>query len=460
MVAEKLPPHDVEAEEAVVASLLVDTEAVYHVAPILKRDDFFREKNAWAYEACLALFDRNEAINQVTVAHELARRERLDEVGGAAYLSRLVAELPTAVGVEHYAQIVKRDAVYRQLVQRSAQIAQLAYQGGPDLEGALSRAEGLILTLRGGERLRDFVHIRDILGDYWEQAGAEADGPRFQGHVLMGFEDLDTLLGGLKRSDLIILAARPSLGKTSLGLNVARNAAVDQQKPKRVAIFSLEMAAGQLAQRLLASESGVDSTRLRLGEHTEREERRIMHALGTLAQTEIYVDDTPVLTVTEIRGKAIRLYREKGLDLVIVDYLQLIHGAGRADNRVQEISYISRSLKELARELNVPVIAVSQLSRAPEMRTPHIPQLSDLRESGSIEQDADVVMFIYREDVYVGREQWQVSHPEAAGDAYPAGIAQIIIAKHRNGPTGTVHLRFLQRIAKFESLLVREEAPV
>jgi len=276
--------------------------------------------------------------------------------------------------------------------------------------------------------------------------------------VRTGFVDLDTLLGGLKHSDLIVLAARPSLGKTSLGLNITRNAAVGQGA--RVAIFSLEMAAEQLAQRLLASESDVDSTRLRLGQHTEREERRLMHALGTLAQAEIYVDDTAVPTVMEIQAKAKRLHREKGVDLVIVDYLQLIRGEGRNDNRVQEVGHISRSLKGLARELDVPVIAVSQLSRAPEMRTPHIPQLSDLRESGSIEQDADVVAFIYREDVYVAREQWQASHPEASGDTYPAGIAQIIVAKHRNGPTGTVHLRFRQRIAKFEDLLVREEEPV
>ena len=458
MVAEKLPPHDVEAEDAIVASLLVDSEAIHHVAPIVKPEDFFREKNAWAYAACLALFDRNEAINQVTVAHELARRERLEEIGGAAYLSRLVAELPTAVGVEHYARIVKRDAIYRQLIQRSAQIAQMAYQGGPDLEGALVRAEGLILNLRGGERLRDFVHISEVLDNYWEQAGSEAEGPRFQGHVRTGFVDLDTLLGGLKHSDLIVLAARPSIGKTSLGLNVARNAAVGQGG--RVAIFSLEMAAEQLAQRLLASESGVDSTRLRLGEHTEREERRLMHALGTLAQAEIYIDDTAVPTVMEIQSKAKRLHREKGVDLVVVDYMQLIRGEGRNDNRVQEVGYISRALKGLARELDVPVIAVSQLSRAPELRTPHIPQLSDLRESGSIEQDADVVMFIYREDLYVAKEQWQASHPEAAGDAYPAGIAQIIVAKHRNGPTGSVHLRFRQRVARFEDLLVREEEPV
>ena len=308
------------------------------------------------------------------------------------------------------------------------------------------------------EERRDFVHIREVLDEYWDQAEAEAAGLPFQGHVRTGLVDLDTLLGGLKGGNLIVLATRPSLGKTSLGLNIARNAAVGQGA--RVAIFSLEMTAERIAQRLVASESGIDSTRLCVGDHTEREERRLMHALGTLAGAEIYVDDTPVLGIMEIRGKALRLHREKGLDLVFVDYLQLLHGGGRGDNRVQEISYISRALKELARELDAPVIAASQLSRAPELRTPHIPQLSDLRESGSIEQDADVVAFIYREDVYIGREQWQASHPEASGDTYPAGIAQIIVAKHRNGPTGTVHLRFRQQIAKFEDLLVREEEPV
>ena len=461
MVAEKLPPHDIDAEEAVVASLLVDPEAIYRVAPVVKPEDFFREKNAWAYEACLALWDRNEAINQVTVAHELARRGRLEEVGGAAYLSRLVTELPTPIGVEHYASIVRRDAVYRRLISAAAQITQIAYQGGPDLDAVLGRAEAMVLSLRSGERLKDFVHIRQVLERYWEESlGAEARGEpvALTTNIRTGFAELDTVLGGLKRSDLIVLAARPSLGKTSLALNIARNAAVGQGA--RVAIFSLEMAAEQLAQRLLASESGVDSTRLRLGEHNEREERSVMHALGVLSGTEVYVDDTPVLTMTEIRGKALRLQREKGLNLVIVDYLQLIHGAGRNDSRVQEVSYITRALKELAREMDAPVIAVSQLSRAPELRTPHIPQLSDLRESGSIEQDADVVVFIYREDVYIAREQWQAAHPESPGNAFPAGIAQIIVAKHRNGPTGTVSLRFRQKVAKFEDLLVRQEEPV
>jgi replicative DNA helicase len=453
MLTERLPPHDIEAEEAVIASLLVDSDAIYKVAAILQPDDFFREKNAWAYEACFALWERNETINEVTVGHELARRDRLEQIGGLAYLSRLVTELPTPIGVEHYAGIVKRDAVYRRLIEAASRITQMAYSGGPDLDGTLARAESLLLSLSSGKRLSDFVHIRDVLDGFWEGPGLEAFKGGLQGSVRTGFMDLDTLLGGLKRADLIVLAARPSLGKTSLALNIARNAAVGQNA--KVAIFSLEMAAEQLVQRLLASESGVDSTRLRLGLHTEAEERRVMNALGILSAIDIYVDDSAVQRVTEIRSKALRLHRDQGLDLVIVDYLQLIHGTERGDNRVQEISLISRSLKELARELDVPVIAVSQLSRAPEMRSPHIPMLSDLRESGSIEQDADVVVFIYREDVYVRKEDWELAHPE--GNPYPAGDAQIIIAKHRNGPTGTIHLRFRQKLARFEDLLLRDE---
>ena len=453
MQSERLPPHDIEAEEAVIASILVDDEAIHKVAPILRPDDFFREKNAWTYEVCLSLWDRNEAINEVTVGHELARRERLEQVGGLAYLSRLVTELPTPIGVEHYARIVKRDATYRRLIEVAGKINQMAYIGGADLESALARSENMILSISSDQRLRDFVHIKDVLDGYWEGPGMEAFKGGLQGNIRTGFMDLDTLLGGLKRSDLVILAARPSLGKTSLALNIARNSAVGQNA--KVAIFSLEMAAEQLVQRLLSSESGVDSTRLRLGLHTEAEERRVMNALGILSGVDIYVDDSAVQRVTEIRSKALRLHREKGLDLIIVDYLQLIAGTERGDNRVQEISYISRALKGLARELDVPVLAVSQLSRAPEMRSPHIPMLSDLRESGSIEQDADVVVFIYREDVYVRKEDWDMTHPD--GSPYPAGDAQIIIAKHRNGPTGTLHLRFRQKLARFEDLLLRDE---
>ena len=453
IAVEKLPPHDIDAEEAVIASLLVDGEAIFKVAPILRPEDFFREKNHWAYDACLTLWDRGEAINQITLAHELARRGRLDELGGVAYLSQLVTELPTPLGVEYYAQIVQRDAVYRRLIDAAGKITQVGYQGGADLSAALAHAEGLLAAVRGEKLVSDFVHIRELLERHVE--AAEGEGTEAAaGHIRSGFMDLDTLLGGLKRSDLVILAARPSLGKTSLALNIARNAAVGQQAT--VAIFSLETAGEQLAQRLLAAESNVDSTRLRLGTHSEAEERRIMQAMGVLANANIFVDDSAVLRMPEMRGKAWRLSREHRLDLVIIDYLQLMHGGVFAENRVQEISYISRSLKELARELKAPVIAVSQLSRAVEARATHIPMLSDLRESGSIEQDADVVMFIYREDTYVRKDEWQRMHPDRPGDSYPAGIVQIIVAKHRNGPTGTIHLRFREKVARFEDLLVQE----
>jgi replicative DNA helicase len=452
VVAERVPPFDVEAEEAVLASLLVDEDAIYKIQSIVRPEDFYREHNRWVYEACLALWDRTESINQVTVAHELTRQSRLDDIGGPAFLSRIVGELPTPIGVEHYARIVQRDGIYRGLIGATRQIAEMAYEGGPRLEAVLSRAEELILALHSGDKFRDFAHIRQLLEQYLEVPGIDSRGASLVGHIRTGFVDLDTLLGGLKRSDLVIVAARPSLGKTSLTLNIARNSAVGQGA--RVAIFSLEMAAEQLAQRLLASESGVDSTRLRLGEHNEAEERKIMHAMGVLAEAEIYIDDTAVQRVTEIRAKAHRLHREKPLDLIVVDYLQLIQGGGyRSDNRVAEVSEISRALKGLARELDVTVLACSQLSRAPEQRVPHIPMLSDLRESGSIEQDADTVVFIYREDVYVTEDQWQAMHPDRP---FPEGIAQVIVAKHRNGPTGNIHLRFRKHLTRFEDLAVLE----
>ena len=464
--AEKLPPHDIEAEEAVIASLLVDPEAIYRVAPVLKPDDFFREKNAWAFEACLALWERNESINQITVSHELARRGRLEEVGGAAYLSRLVTELPTSVGVEHYAALVQRDSSYRRLISAAGQIAQMAYHAGPDVGNVLARAETLIAAIRQGESIRDFVHVKELLEGYLASADAVTGSVAAQARAITtGFMDLDTLLGGLKRSDFIVVAARPSVGKTSLALNFARNASMRQGA--NVGIFSIEMANEQIVQRLLAAESGVDSTRLIFGSHSDREQGKIVNALGVLSELNVYFDDTAMLSVAEMRAKARRLDlelrarsrgqdAEHGLDMLIVDHLQLMHGGGRQDNRVQEVSYITRSLKELARDLDVPVIACSQLSRAAEARPTHVPQLSDLRDSGSIEQDADVVMFIYREEKHVTREDWQRQHPDRPNENYPAGIAQIIVAKHRNGPTGTIHLRFREKIARFEDLLVRE----
>jgi replicative DNA helicase len=459
VVLEKLPPHDIAAEEAVVAACLVDSEAIFKVAPIVRPEDFFREKNNWVFDAVRTLWDRNEAINQITVGHELARRDRLEQIGGPAYLAQLVADLPTVVGIEYYAQIVARDAVYRRLIQAAGNIAQKAYEGGADLESVLGWSETQLMALRTGEALRDFVHIRTLLEKYLEDAGLEGDAAAAGPQVIRtGFIDLDTLLGGMKRSDLVIVAARPSMGKSALAMAFARNAAVAQKA--KVAVFSLEMSSDQLAQRLLASEANVDSTRLRLGEHTEAEERRIMHAMGVLAGCDIFIDDTAVLTVGDMRGKVMRLQREHGLDLLVIDYLQLMQGSmGRNDNRVQEISLISRTLKTVARELNVPVVALSQLSRAVESRTPHIPMLSDLRESGSIEQDADVVMFIYREDYYTRKEEWEASNPDRPAKSFPAGIAQVIVAKHRNGPVGNVDLRFVHKTAKFEDLMVRDDEP-
>jgi len=445
LVAEKLPPHDIEAEEAVVGSLLVDGDAIYKIASFLTPEEFYREKNLWVYEACFSLYERNEPIDQVTVAHELGRQGRLEAVGGAAYLSHLVSIVPTSVHVEHYGQTVHRLGVMRRLINAASQIAAIGYEAGPDLDESLGRAENILFRLRHVQSRRDFIHIRRLLDRYIEESEVTSH-LEAGAAVHIGFPALDDFLGGLQRSDMIVLAARPSLGKTSLALNIARNAAIKQKA--HVAIFSLEMAWEQVVQRLLSSESGVDTKRLRLGQYTEAEEERIMEATGVLSEAPIHIDDSPALRIVEMRSKARRLHFEQGIDLVIVDYMQLIRGDGR-DSRVQEIGEISRSLKELARELDVPVIAVSQLSRASEWRASHRPQLSDLRESGAIEQDADVVLFIYRDDLYITKDDWERLHPDAP---YPKGIAEIMIAKHRNGPTGTVSLRFRDTTAKFESL--------
>ena len=457
VTAEKLPPHDLDAEKAVVASLMVDPEAIYRVVTILTPEDFFRDEHRWIYEACRDLWQRGEAVNQVTVAHELARRGLLDQAGGTAYLSQLVAELPTPLVAEHYARIVQRDSVYRRLLQAAQEIAQEAYRADdPDIARVLARAEARIAAVRQVQEVRDFVHLSEVL-EGWQKTQAALTGPvaAEARAITTGYMDLDTLLlGGLRRSELIVVAARTGLGKTSLLLNFARNAALRQRAV--VAIFSLEMAAEQLAQRLLAMESGVDSARIGSGVISDRDERLIARALTRLSEAAVYIDDSPVLTVAEMRAKARRLQVERGLDMIMVDYLQLVRPDMRLENRVQEVSYVSRSLKALARDLDVPVVAAAQLSRAADVRASHIPQLSDLRESGSIEQDADVVMFIYREAAYVRREEWEEMHRDKPGKAYPAEDAQIIVAKHRNGPTATVHLRFRQRFARFEDLLVQE----
>jgi len=452
--SDKLPPHDVDAEEAVIGSLLIDGMAIHKIASFLDQEDFYGERNQWIYGACLALSQRDEAINQITVAQELDRQKKLEDCGGAAYLSHLISIVPTSLDVEHYAQIVYRLSVMRHLINAGSQITSLGYEADPDVEASLSRAEDILFRLRHGQTPRDFVHIRQVLDKYFEAAAPEAadkEGHLKIPYVLSGFTGLDEFLGGFQRSDLIIVAGRPSMGKTSLALNIARNAAVDQGAC--VALFSVEMGQESLVLRLLSSESGVNLKQVRLGLHSEREEKGIMNATGILSEAPIYIDDSPQLRVVEMRSKARRLYYEHGINLIIVDYLQLMMGNGRGENRVQEISFISRSLKAIARDLDVPVIAVSQLSRAVEWRSSHVPQLSDLRESGSIEQDADVVIFVNREEnYYPSKEAWLADHPD---EPFPPPT-DIIIAKHRNGPTGQIHLHFRSKLAKFENIANEE----
>ncbi len=451
-MAEKLPPHDIDAEEAVIGSLLIDGKSIFQITSLLPDSSYFyHERNQWLYEACLALYQRDEGINQITLAQELDRLGKLETCGGAAYLSHLVSIVPTSLDIEHYAQIVYRLALSRRLIEAARQIEAVGYGADPDVENSLSRAESILLGVRHGETPGDFVHIRQVLDKYFEAVPAPEDvnnGPIT--HVLTKFNGLDEMLGGLQPSDLIIVAARPSMGKTSLILNIARNAALEQGAC--VALFSLEMAREPLVLRLLSSESGVNLSHIRLGLHTEAEEKRVMDATGILSEAKIYIDDSPRLRLAEMRSKARRLFYEQGVNLLIVDHLGLIDG--QMKDRVQEISQISRALKGLARELNIPVIAVSQLSRASEWRAEHKPQLSDLRDSGSIEQDADVVVFIYREEYYSpDREEWEAKH---IGENYPEGLAEIIIAKHRNGPIGQVNMRFVPRLARFENIANQE----
>ena len=449
MYAERLLPHDVDAEESVVGSILIDSLALTGVSSFLTSADFYLAKTRSSFEACLAIFDRGEAINQVTVAHQLSLMGRLEEVGGASYLGHLVSTVPTSVHIEHYARIVQRASTMRQLISAAGNIATIGYEGSADPDSSLDRAEKLLYEIRSGRGTRDFVHIRQVLDTFMEEGpvlDVSADG--YAGPVPTGFSDLDELLGnGLQRSDMVVLAARPSLGKSSLAFNIVRNAA---GQGFRVGVFSLEMSAEQIGIRLVAGEAGVDSHRMRIDMLNEREMKRKLDAIGVLSDLPLYIDDTPIQGVVEIRGKAIRLKSERGLDLIVVDYLQLIGDmSGRRENRAQEMGEISRSLKGLARDLNVPLVACSQLNRAIENRPSHRPILSDLRESGSIEQDADIVAFIHREDQHTTRDEWEKRHPT---DPYPENVAELLIAKHRNGPTGTIPLYFRQDVVRFESL--------
>ena len=435
---ERLPPHNLDAEQSLLGRLLIDRDAIIRVAAFVKPEDFYAPANGTVYRAVLDLYNRREPTDVVTLTDELGRRDQLEAVGGAAYLSALVSAVPTAVHVEYYGRIVERTATLRRLIDAGTQIVTIGYRDGVETEDALDAAERAVFEVSQKRQTKDFVAVADVLDrffdqiDYLQQHRGEVVG------VGTGFADLDQLLGGLQRSDLVIVAARPSMGKTSLALGLAHGAAIAHGKT--VGVFSLEMSAEQLVQRLLAMETGVDAHRLRLGQIDDTEWDRISRAFGRLAEAQVFIDDQAAASVMDVRSKARRLQAEHGLDLLVVDYLQLMTGR-RSENRVQEISEISRGLKGLARELNIPVVALSQLSRAVETRADHRPMLSDLRESGSIEQDADVVLFIYREDKY-------------EEDSDKRGIAEIIVAKHRNGPVGSVNLRFFERTARFADLEV------
>ena len=449
LYAERLLPHNVEAEEALIGSLLIDGDCIARIAPMLRPGDFYRERNQLCYDAAMALSNRNQAIDQTTLAGELARTEKLELAGGMAYLSHLVSITPTSVHAEDYAGIVSRTAAMRKLIAAGSRIAELGYGDTDDLDTTLRQAEDALYAVRNTTQQRDFQSFRDIFDRYLQEQQSYVDDllTGTAAPVMSGFADLDEVLGGFQRSDLVILAARPSVGKSTLGLNMAMANAKTGQK---CAIFSLEMTADQLAIRALAAETGIDSHRIRLGLYTQSQEQLIINAIGELSELPIYIDDTPYQGMVEIRGKARRLDLDRGVDLIMVDYLQLVQGQHRGGpvNRVQEITEISRSLKVMAGELNTAVIACSQMSRMVENRPSHRPQLSDLRDSGSIEQDADIVAFIHREDLYTTEEEWSQTHP---GQEYPRNIAEIIVAKNRKGPTGSVRLEFRDHLVRFDS---------
>jgi replicative DNA helicase len=432
---ERSLPADITAERATLGSILLDRDAIIAIASWLPAEYFYLEKHAWIYEAMLACFNQRIPPDMSTVADELRRNERLELVGGIMYLGELSAEVPTPVHIEYYARIVERTALLRRLIEAGGRISALGYNERDDVEQTLDKAEAELFQVSQRRAMQDFVHIRRVIDTYFEQINSLEEERADLVGIPTGYIDLDKLTGGMQRSDLVIIAARPSVGKTALALSMVYNVAVKANHT--VAIFSLEMSREQLVQRLLAMHTGIDTQRLRTG-NIAREMPTIIEAMGVLSEASIYIEDTPGLSIMEVRSRARRLQSQAGIDMIIVDYLQLMQ-ANRTDNRVQEVSEISRGLKALARELNVPVLALSQLSRAVEGRVNRVPLLSDLRESGSIEQDADIVMFIYREELY-------------DKDTDKKGIAEIHLAKHRNGPLGVVPLRFENNTTTFQNL--------
>ena len=443
---DQLQPHNIDAEEAVLGALLIDQDAILAISSSLTPNDFFIGKNGWIYEAILAVHRRNQPVDLVVVQDELEQRGRLDGVGSAPALTELSINTPTSMHIAHYAGIVKRTSNLRKLISGAAEITKLAYGNEAEADEILDQAEQLIFSIGSEQTKRDLRAIGDAMPEFHDIIARRSEHQDALVGVSTGLKDLDRLLGGLQKSDLVILAGRPAMGKTSLGISTALHAA--QRCGKRVAVFSLEMSEEQILARLVAAYSGLNSQKVRLGRFNEDEWPIFNQATAMLENAPIFVDDTPAISAMELRSKARRLDAEYGIDLVIVDYLQLMMIGGdvssKSDNRQQEISKISGSLKQLARELNVPVLALSQLSRACESRSDKRPMLSDLRDSGSIEQDADVVMFVYRDEVY---------NPDTE---FP-NVAEIIVSKHRNGPTGMFSVYFKKALAQFVDLDIRVE---
>jgi replicative DNA helicase len=435
----KLPPQNIEAEQSILGGILIENEAVNRVMEILDADDFYRDAHRKIFNALINLSERDEPADLITLTNELRKIDQLDFIGGASYLASLIDSVPTAANIEYYAKIVKEKAILRKLIQTSTDIITQSYEDRGDVEGFLDEAERAIFEISEKRVKPSFYSIREIVKESFATIERLFKKKELVTGVPSGFKELDRMTAGFQPSDLIIIAGRPSMGKTAFCLNVAQYAAIENKIP--VAIFSLEMSKEQLVIRMLCSEAHVEGTRLRTGFLNESDWPKLTIAAGNLSEAPIYIDDTAALSVLELRAKARRLKSDHGLGMVILDYLQLMKGRARVESRQQEISEISRSLKALSKELNIPVIAVSQLSRKTEERTGNRPQLSDLRESGAIEQDADLILFIYRDEIYNRSE-----------DNPNRGKAEVIIGKQRNGPIGKIDLAFLDKFTTFKDL--------
>jgi replicative DNA helicase len=442
-VAIRTLPHNLEAERSVLGAILLHNDAFNLAAEMIDSGDFFRDAHRRIFDKMVKLVERGDAIDLVTLKEELGRSGEIDEVGGPAYIATLVDGVPRSTNVEHYARIIKEKATLRKLIFAANKILTTAYDGEDDADFIIDDAERSIFGI-ADDKIRDgFVSLRQLAQSSLETIEKLHARKELITGVPTGFTDLDEMTSGLQPSDLIIVAARPSMGKTSLVLNIAQH--VGTKTDRTVGLFSLEMSKEQLFLRLLTAEARIDAHRLRGGFLGERDWGRLSQAIGTLSETKIFIDDSPSIGVLEMRAKCRRLASEHGLHLVIVDYIQLMQGRGRFENRTLELAAISRSLKGLAKELNVPIVVLSQLSRAPEARADHRPQLSDLRESGALEQDADVVVFIYRQDQYADKN---------APATEAEGVAELIIGKQRNGPTGVVKLAFIREFTRFENLAI------